>query len=75
MNRALEIRISHSSTSRDGPHKIVAVKPSTALAHYLTAASEVRATHPKADAGDEATDTGATGVKRAFVASGIEIRL
>jgi hypothetical protein len=30
---------------------------------------------PKADASSEATMTGATGLKRAFVASGIEIRL
>ena len=42
--------------------KIVAVKPNPAFADYFTAASEVRATHPKADAGDEATNTGATGV-------------
>jgi len=39
---------------------IVAVKPNAAFANYFTAASEVRATHPKADAGDEATNTGAT---------------
>jgi hypothetical protein len=32
----------------------------------FTAASEVRATHPKADAGDEATNTGATGVQPSF---------
>jgi hypothetical protein len=45
------------------------------MSAYFTAASEVRATHPKADAGDEATNTGATGVQAAFVASGVEIRL
>jgi hypothetical protein len=57
--------------------KIVAVKPNPAFADYFTAASEVRATHPKADAGDEATNTGATGVKPSIVASRppIEIRL
>ncbi len=32
-------------------NRIVAVKPNTAFAHYFTAASEVRAKHPKADAG------------------------
>jgi DNA invertase Pin-like site-specific DNA recombinase len=56
-------------------NRIVAVKPNTAFADYFTAASEARATRPKADADDEATNTGATGVGRAFVASGIEIRL
>jgi hypothetical protein len=55
-------------------NRIVAVKPNAAFANYFTAASEVRATHPKTDAGDEAPNTGATGVKRAFVAS-VEIRL
>jgi Recombinase zinc beta ribbon domain len=44
-------------------NQIVAVKPNPAFANYFTAASEVRATHPKADAGDEATNTGATGVE------------
>jgi hypothetical protein len=43
-------------------NRIVAVKPNPAFADYFTAASEVRATHPKADADDEATNTGATGV-------------
>jgi hypothetical protein len=43
-------------------NRIVAVKPNPAFANYFTTASEVRATHPKADAGDEATNTGATGV-------------
>ena len=56
-------------------NQIVAVRPNQAFANYFTAASEVRATHPKADAGDEATNTGATGVGAAFVASPIEIRL
>jgi site-specific DNA recombinase len=37
-------------------------KPNAAFANYFAAASEVRATHPKADAGDEATNTGATGI-------------
>ena len=49
-----------------GDNQIVAVKPNPAFANYFTAASEVRATHPKA-----ARNTGATGVRRAFVASGI----
>ena len=40
--------------------QIVAVKPNTAFANYFTAASEVRATHPKADADDEATKAGAS---------------
>jgi hypothetical protein len=44
-------------------NQIVAVKPNTAFANYFTAASEVRATHPKADADDEATKAGATGVE------------
>jgi hypothetical protein len=44
-------------------NEIVAVKPNPAFANYFTAASEARATHPKADAGDEATNTGATGVE------------
>jgi hypothetical protein len=44
-------------------NQIVAVRPNTAFAQYFTAASEVRATHPKADASSEATNTGATGVK------------
>ena len=46
-------------------NQIVAVKPNPAFANYFTAASEVRATHPKADAGDEATNTGATGLEPA----------
>jgi hypothetical protein len=45
---------------------ITAVKPNHAFAAYFTAASEVRATHPKADAGDKATNTGAKGVERAL---------
>jgi hypothetical protein len=45
-------------------NQIVAVKPNTAFANYFTAASEV-ATHPKADAGDGATNTGATGLEPA----------
>jgi hypothetical protein len=53
----------------------VAVKPYPAFGHYFTAASEVRATHPKADADDEAAKAGATGVEAAIVASGIEIRI
>ena len=44
-------------------NRIVAVKPNTAFADYFTVASEVRATHPKADADDEATKAGATGVE------------
>jgi hypothetical protein len=52
-------------------NKIVAVKPNPAFANYFTAASEVRATHPKADADDEATNTGPTGVEPAlYTASG-----
>jgi hypothetical protein len=47
-------------------NQIVAVRPNTAFAQCFTTASEVRNQHPKADAGDEATNTGATGVKRAF---------
>jgi hypothetical protein len=43
-------------------NRIVAVKPNTAFANYFTAASEARATRPKADADDEATKAGATGV-------------
>ncbi len=46
-------------------NQIVAVKPNTAFADYFTAASEVRATHPKADADDEATKAGATGLEPA----------
>jgi hypothetical protein len=46
--------------------KIVAVKPNPAFADYFSAASEVRNQHPKADAGDEATNTGATGVEPSF---------
>ena len=34
-------------------NQIVAVKPNTAFANYFAAASEVRATHPKADADDD----------------------
>jgi hypothetical protein len=34
-------------------NRIVAVKPNTAFADYFTAASEARATRPKADASDE----------------------
>jgi hypothetical protein len=45
------------------------------MSAYFTAASEVRATHPKADAGDEATNTGATGVEPTFVTPRIEIRI
>jgi hypothetical protein len=56
-------------------NKIVAVKPNPAFASYFTAASEVRATHPKADAGDEATNTGATGVGHAIDTPQIEIRI
>jgi hypothetical protein len=44
-------------------NRIVAVRPNAAFANYFTAASEVRATHPKADADDEATKAGATGVQ------------
>jgi site-specific DNA recombinase len=46
-------------------NQIVAVKPNPAFANYFTAASEVRNQHPKADAGDEATNTGATGLEPA----------
>lgn len=47
--------------------RIVAVKPNPAFANYFTAASEVRATHPKADESSEATKVGATGLEPAFV--------
>lgn len=47
-------------------NQIVAVKPNTAFANYFTAASEVRNQHPKADAGNEATNTGATGFGPSF---------
>jgi hypothetical protein len=47
-------------------NRIVAVKPNEAFANYFTAASEARATRPKADADDEATKAGATGVGRAL---------
>jgi hypothetical protein len=47
-------------------NQIVAVKPNAAFADYFTAASEVRNQHPKADADDEATKAGATGVKPSF---------
>ena len=46
-------------------NQIVAVKPNTAFAHYFTAASKVRNQHPKADADDEATKAGATGLEPA----------
>jgi site-specific DNA recombinase len=46
-------------------NQIVAVKPNPAFASYFTAASEVRAKHPKADADDEATQAGATGLEPA----------
>ena len=46
-------------------NQIVAVKPNPAFANYFTAASEVRATHPKADADDGATKAGATGLEPA----------
>jgi hypothetical protein len=47
--------------AKDG--QIVAVKPNTAFARYFTAASEVRAKHPKGDTDNEATKAGATGVE------------
>jgi len=47
-------------------NQIVAVKPNPAFANYFTAASEVRNQHPKADADDEATKAGATGVEPSF---------
>jgi hypothetical protein len=47
-------------------NRIVAVKPNPAFANYFTAASEVRNQHPKADADDEATKAGATGVQPSF---------
>jgi hypothetical protein len=53
--------------AKDG--QIVAVKPNTAFARYFTAASEVRAKHPKAEADGEATKAGATGLEPA--ASGV----
>ena len=46
-------------------NRIGAVKPNTAFANYFTAASEVRNQHPKADADDEATKAGATGLEPA----------
>jgi hypothetical protein len=58
--RKLVLSLFEQVWQKDG--QIVAVKPNHAFANYFTAASEVRATHPKADAGDEATNTGATGV-------------
>ena len=45
--------------------QIVAVKPNPAFANYFTAASEVRNQHPKADAENEITNTGATGLEPA----------
>jgi hypothetical protein len=53
--------------AKDG--QIVAVKPNTAFASYFTAASEVRAKHPKGGAASEATIAGATGLEPA--ASGV----
>ncbi len=50
-------------------NQIVAVKPNTAFQHYFTAASEMRAKHPKADADDEATKAGATGVESGLCTS------
>jgi hypothetical protein len=49
--------------------QIVAVKPNRAFARCFTAASEVRAKHPKSDADSEATIAGATGLEPA--ASGV----
>jgi hypothetical protein len=49
----------------------VAVKPYPAFGHYFTAASEVRATHPKADADDEAAKAGATGVESLSISSSV----
>ncbi len=44
-------------------NEIVAVKPNPAFANYFTAASEARTPHPKADAGDEATNSGSDGTR------------
>jgi hypothetical protein len=49
--------------AKDGA--IVAVKPNRAFARYFTAASEVRAKHPKGDTDNEATIAGATGLEPA----------
>ncbi|HSZ04755.1 MAG TPA: recombinase family protein [Solirubrobacteraceae bacterium] len=63
--RKLVLSLFEQVWQKDG--QIVAVKPNHAFASYFTAASEARATRPKADADDEATKAGATGVKPAFV--------
>ena len=57
--RKLVLSLFEQVWQKDG--HITAVKPNHAFAAYFTAASEVRNQHPKADAGDEATNTGATG--------------
>jgi hypothetical protein len=61
--RKLVLSLFEQVWQKDG--QIVAVKPHHAFANYFTAASEVRATHPKADADDEATKAGATGLEPA----------
>ena len=61
--RKLVLSLFEQVWQKDG--QIVAVKPHHAFASYFTAASEVRPTHPKADANSEATNTGATGLEPA----------
>ena len=56
--RKLVLSLFEQVWQKDG--QIVAVKPNHAFTSYFTAASEGRATRPKVDAGDEATNTGAT---------------
>ncbi len=61
--RKLVLSLFEQVWQKDG--QVVAVKPNHAFASYFTAASEGRPAHPKADADDEATKAGATGVERA----------
>jgi DNA invertase Pin-like site-specific DNA recombinase len=62
--RKLVLSLFEQVWQKDG--QIIAVKPHHTFAGYFTAASEGRLTHPKADADDEATKAGATGVGRAL---------
>jgi hypothetical protein len=55
--------------------QIVTVKPHAAFARYFTAASEVRATNPKANTSSGVTNKGSTPVAPAFVTPQIGIRL
>jgi DNA invertase Pin-like site-specific DNA recombinase len=61
--RKLVLSLFEQVWQKDG--QIVAVKPHHAFASYFTAASEALATRPKADADDEATKAGATGLEPA----------